>query len=163
MLDLGTFVGGALSLQGRKTGRHGIMATQWCKAWGGNRFWGEALKLWGPCAWVLVLLSRISRLLTMCFRNPILLLTVCNQTFKLIVSKRRSEEIVENVCEADRSFSEDFFLNQISLAKLLLSFYSWWHLTSEMTGQLRCESFNQFHDQARQWLETLLNRMDWCL
>ena len=43
MLDLGTFVGGALSLQGRKTGRHGIMATQWCKAWGETGF--EA-KLW---------------------------------------------------------------------------------------------------------------------
>ena len=124
------------------------MATQWCRAWGGNRFWGQAWKLRGPCACVLVLLCRISRLLTMCFRNPMLLLTVCNQIFKLILSKRKSEEIVESVCKAARAFSEVLFLNQISLPKRLLSSYSWWHLTSEMTGQLYCESFNQFHDQA---------------
>ena len=84
----------------------------------------------------------------MCWRSPILLLTVCNQTSKLILSKRKSEEIVESVCKGARAFNEVFFLNQISLAKRLLSFYSWWHLTSEMTGQLYCESFNQFHDQA---------------
>ena len=53
-----------------------------------------------------------------------LLLTVCNQIFKLILSKRKSEEIVESVCKGARAFNEVFFLNQISLAKRLLSFYS---------------------------------------
>ena len=69
-------------------------------------------------------LSRTSRLLIMCWRSPILLLTVCNQTSKLILSKRKSEEIVESVSKGTRAFNEVFFLNQISLAKRLLSFYS---------------------------------------
>ena len=51
-----------------------------------------------------------------------MLLTVCNQTLKLIVSKRRSEEIVESVCEAARAFSEDFFLNQISFGEAFVVF-----------------------------------------
>ena len=50
-------------------------------------FEAKSGKLRGPCACVLVILSRMSRfltILTMCWRSPTFLSTVCIQTAKLI-------------------------------------------------------------------------------
>ena len=119
-----------------------------------NMFWGQAGKRRGPSACVLVLLWQESCLGCLVFWSCVGGAPFCcwlcairlpSWFFQSAEVRRLLRAFVK---QAARTFNEVLFLNQISLAKRLLSFYSWWHLTSEMTGQLYCESFNQFHDQA---------------